>query len=820
MPRSITRFYLRSRYWFATAALLFALALTVGFGVLYLQALQNNARYSAAFVDLTEKANDVERSLLELGLSAEDAEARASASAGLQQSTLALAEVYTGLRLSDPDADDVKGNADEGDENQLVEDLALDLAAIEQQYGLASRGMPEEMVRIWESEDDDAEADGEPGEAGQADGAEDVPLLEENVGAFLGLAMSIQARVDAGAEVPLAEIRQATEHFEKAIRPSLGQVTVAIRQSADRSAHMALLVLALGALFCAIVSLGNVFFLFAPMANDVVESQTALASERDRAVSSERAKKDFLAVMSHELRTPMNGVLGFASLVLRTDLTDEQREYIEIMKGSGESLLELLNSILDISKIEAGSMEAEPHNFSIQDTIDSAVQLLAAQAHEKRLEITNFVDAGLPSEMYGDSGLIRKLVLNLVGNAVKFTAEGGVAIEVRSAEHTEAEVEDGALMLAITVTDTGVGIPPEKHALIFDRFSQADASTEREFEGTGLGLAICREIAQLMGGRIWVESEPGVGSSFHVVLRLQNVSPQAPTLRDSSGCDLTGARILIVDDNALNRRIATLQVEAYGARPDSVESAEAALAALAQAASEGTPYTVCIIDQMMPGTDGVSLLRMIRANENYGSLKTVLSSSAGVRTDKDARQLGFDAAVPKPVRQDQMIGALAALQSAGMQDPREAELDQMLEEAEEKVRPAAIGENPHLLVVEDNAANLKLACLILTEAGYSVDTAANGVEAVTAATQFAYHAILMDIRMPVMDGLEATRRIRQLGDARAAVPIIAMTADVAEFRAEEFEAAGMETVISKPIDEQKVLTTIKAVLQSRADTAA
>ena len=821
MSRQITRSYLERRYWLATLAMLLVLAITVGIGSLQLSSLQNNARYSAAFVELAESTNDVERDLLRLESSRQDPSASAAETApteNLRDSIVALAEVYTALRLSDPDADDEVGNVEEADENELVTELALDKLALAERYGLASRGMPRELVELWENEDHEETAETHREDAADIEpSAEEQDLMEENIGTFLGLAIDVERQASKEGALTLSSVLAASNHFETAIRPALDELTFAIRASADRTAKTALYALALGAIICAIAAVAIAVFLFRPMVTAVVDYQSALVSERDRAIASSRAKKDFLAVMSHELRTPMNGILGFANLALRTDLTATQRDYVETMKSSGENLLDLLNDILDLSKIEAGSLETEPHRFSLHETIDSAVQLMSAQAFEKRLEVTHYVDADLPTELCGDSGLIRKLVLNLVGNAVKFTEEGGIAIQAMKSDGPTSATS--GQWVEISVRDTGIGIAEEKHRLIFDRFAQADGSTQRLYEGTGLGLAICKEIAELMDGRIWVESEVGSGSTFRVLLRLDHVDPAAPSQREFSGHDLSGARILIVDDNALNRRIATLQLTAYGARTHAVQSCEDALRALAEASVDGDPFQICVIDQMMPVTDGLALLRMIRTDDRFASLKTVLSSSAGVRTDKDARQLGFDAAVPKPVNQERLILSISQLLDEDAETSREAELDRALEHSGEGAIDTQTS-GCHLLIVEDNVANLKLACLLLEHAGYKVDKAVNGVEAVAAAARFNYSAILMDIRMPVMDGIEASKRIRLLPGARADVPIIAMTADIAEYADTELEEAGMAAVVSKPIDEKKLLTLLSDVAGSKKSNAA
>lgn len=812
MSVQVTRRFLEGRYWIATGAILVVLALTAVFGAYQFSALNNNARYSAAFVELAESANSVERELLNLAVSGQvvaEAEETEAAYEKLNSAIVALAEVYTAIRMSDPDADDVEGNSEEDEENEIIEQLSLDTAALEAKYGLSSRGMPFELVAVWEDEDDD-EAEG------SAEATEEEELLEDGIGEFLGLAIAVlNTRQTAGATLVEAT-REARQEFETSIGSGLEDVTIAIRASAERSANQATMVLYLGSLFCAIAALASAVFLFRPMTNVVIQSQEDLLKERDRAISSAQGKKDFLAVMSHELRTPMNGVLGFANLTLRTDLNSEQREYVEMIKSSGEGLLELLNSILDLSKIEAGSLELEESNFSVNETVDAAAQLMAAQALEKRLDLSVFIDPELPSDLHGDSGLIRKLVLNLLGNAIKFTEKGGVTVELKrmiAASDTPAD-PDRPVEVELKITDTGCGIPQDKLGTIFDRFAQADSSTNRRHEGTGLGLAICREIAALMGGDIVVDSKVGVGSTFTATLKLGHVEPEAPSMRAVANTDLSDAKILVVDDIEPNRRIARLQLQAFGADVVAVASAEAAMLELSEAKASDAPFSVAVIDQMMPNTDGLKLLKMIRDDGRYEDLMTVLSSSAGIRTQADAQALGFDAAAPKPVNQERLIATLARLT---LKSDAVVALD--AEEGEQTDRSAAEGERQtqsskalHVLVVDDNTTNLKLAELNLQNMGYTVDKASNGLEALEAVSQFSYAAILMDVRMPVMDGVEATRRIRQLPGPACETPIVAMTADIANDGVNKLIDEGMDAVIAKPISERALATTLANVI--------
>lgn len=823
MSTRITRRFLEWRYWLATGAIIAVLAVTAAVGWYFLQQMKNNARYAAAFIELAETAGDVDRALLRLRFSLPEA---AGAAAGPAQDTAlrdaralrhanhALAVIYTAIRQSDPDGakEEEFGEEVDADRALIAGFTDLDVAAASAEYQLAWRGMPSALAAVWEAEDD--EPTPTTAETGLYTGE-----LEEEMGEFLLISIAVENALsqETGPDIAaaLVEVDRASDLFDDAVRAGLDAIAAAIRESSEDSTTLAFTLLLIGTLACVLAALGNAVFLFRPMATSVIEKQDALERERDRAVASSQAKKDFLAVMSHELRTPLNGILGFSNLTLQTALSPSQRDYVETIQSSGEGLLGLLNDILDLSKIEAGSVVVDPHPFCIAETVDSAVALMSAKAQEKGLELNVFIDPDLPTSLLGDSSLIRKLVLNLVGNAVKFTERGGVAVSVRPAA---APIEGVDAPIEIDVQDTGVGIPEDKRQTIFDRFSQVDASTRRSFEGTGLGLAICREIATVMQGSLSVDSTVGRGSTFQAQLGLNHVTPRAETMRASIGVDLAGARILVIDDNPLNRRLATAQLTAYGADIRSAATAEEALGALTQAEVAGAPFRVAIIDHMMPTTDGVALLRLIRTMPRLRQLKTVLCSSGGVRSDEAAQELGFDACAPKPVRQEALASSLAALLAG---PPIVVPADDAAGAATAQPDTPAHGgggisadapEDPavqRLLLVDDNAANLKLAHLILSGAGYAVDQAKNGVEAVDAVGRTRYAAILMDIRMPVMDGLEATQRIRRMPDAIARTPIIAMTADIAANDEAALIEAGLDGVVPKPIDDATLLRTLE-----------
>jgi signal transduction histidine kinase/CheY-like chemotaxis protein len=550
----------------------------------------------------------------------------------------------------------------------------------------------------------------------------------------------------------------------------------------------------------------------------------SLQVQIDALKAANRAKSEFLANMSHEIRTPMNGVLGMTELLLDTGLTETQRRYAQTVHHSGESLLHIINDILDFSKIEAGKMELDTVDFNVRETAEEVAELLAGRAHAKGLELLCDIDDDVPALVGGDSGRLRQVLMNLVGNAVKFTERGEVAVTVKRAPTGKVLAPAGSCVLLFSVRDSGIGIDPEARSRLFKAFVQADGSTTRRFGGTGLGLVICKQLVEMMGGEIDIESRPGEGSTFWFTATLA-VAEVAGALPEPAK-NLAGQRVLIVDDNPANCAILARYVSGWGMANEAADRGERALTMLRAAAARGTPYDVALIDMKMPGMNGMELGKAIGTDRALAKTRLIMLSSVPSR-DMEAlsREAGFAACLSKPVGRAALYRCIAGVTGlAAAPQPAARQVPAPHLQAQQSSLTARV------LVVEDNRVNQEICSAMLRALGCEADLASDGRAGVEAAFKGDYDVVLMDCQMPVMDGFEAATTIRAReaelntesrasGQPPRRMPIVALTANAMQGDRERCLAAGMDDYLAKPFKKEQLRAILEPWMRQRSQAS-
>ncbi|MEZ5893238.1 MAG: response regulator [Parvularculaceae bacterium] len=770
--KELTQAALRLQFALAGIAMAAIVAASFVFGLAFTRAQHVTANYAKAIEELGESMRR-----LELELSAVDAD-DAAASPRLNAAFDRSVDIYVALRATDPDG------AGHG-EYPIMERRAGAGAEYSEQF--AGHQMPARFVDLWEAK-----------RAGTR-GA-----LEDLVGEALSLAQTVlDENVSPRLRQEKADDYTALMEFTIDRRfDEAGNILTAEILRSQQQTYVAQSLIALAG-FAAIIVIG--LTIFTPLLKRIETDRDELIAAKKKAEAADRAKTEFLANMSHEVRTPMNGIMGMAELLTRTELSPKQQNFAEIIMRSGEALLTIINDILDFSKIDSGQLTLIPEPFDMKEVIEDVTSLVSTRADQKNLELIVRYDPACPNRVIGDAGRIRQVLMNLVGNAIKFTPAGHVLIDVGG----ERRGDD--IFLRVKVEDTGIGIPANKLEDVFEKFHQVDNSKTRRFEGTGLGLAICRMLIEKMGGRIGVESEIDRGSSFwfEVALPLDKEAPVARALPR----DVTGARVLIVDDNAVNRSILSEQMENWGMKATLCESAGECWRAIARASAMNEEFDLVIMDFHMPEIDGAEAVRRMRAEQGSGAqLPVIMLTSVSEEDEGDRfRVIGVQAVLTKPARSSRLFDTIVTVIS----EAKVSRLKTFVAPPPAPAQPAPSQSAPlaaapednrkKILVAEDNQVNQAVIAEFLEALNYQYRIVENGKLAYDALAEYRPDLVLMDVSMPVMNGIEATSAIRKRDIATGARTIIVgLTANALVGDREKCLDAGMDDYLSKPVDVQKL----------------